>query len=274
MVKKILQELGAEIKLEFNNLYIVEIDPTKIVLLKKNARFVNKDTMNLLIKNIKKDSCLTSMPLLTLRKGELTCISGNHRIIASIEAKIGKILCFCFKEEISNDDFLRLQLSHNSLVGTDEKEVLLDLLKDFELTENIEYTGIDDNYLKSLNSEKNLKIDGNEIEIDPVTLYFNRYDIEDIKKIFKECQEQEIIYFGGDKKNTFENLLKIKDAIYNKYSIINMGLCLKVMLQEYKDIIFDKKDVEKDKVLCIIDGKKKIISKEMGKKILDIINKE
>jgi ParB-like chromosome segregation protein Spo0J len=58
-----------------------------------------------------------------LPDGKLEVVSGNHRIKASIQAKIKQVFVMVILREISQGDKIAIQLSHNSLTGEDDVNI-------------------------------------------------------------------------------------------------------------------------------------------------------
>ena len=96
--------------------YIIDINPSEIKFIEKNARFMSQNEFNALVSNIKRDGQLSSVPFLIKENEIYTVISGNHRIKASIEAGLTSIKAMV-GENLSNDEIRAIQLSHNSITG-------------------------------------------------------------------------------------------------------------------------------------------------------------
>ena len=60
--------------------YIIDINPSEIKFIEKNARFMSQNEFNALVSNIKRDGQLSSVPFLIKENEIYTVISGNHRI--------------------------------------------------------------------------------------------------------------------------------------------------------------------------------------------------
>jgi hypothetical protein len=106
-----------------------------------NAQEMKDKEFNRLVKNIKRDGCLTSTPLLMDQSGKQKkmCISGHHRIKAAIKAGLDGAMCMV-SEELDETTRIRIQLAHNDIHGESNKEVLIILQQslsdiDFSLVE-------------------------------------------------------------------------------------------------------------------------------------------
>lgn len=104
------------------------VDPCELVLLKKNARILKKDTFQQLTSNVGKDKRLSSVPLCyRMEDGKLEVLSGNHRVQAAIQAGLVHILVMIIEESLTRAEQIAIQLSHNALVGTDDPTILAEL---------------------------------------------------------------------------------------------------------------------------------------------------
>lgn len=61
---------------------------SELKLLEKNARYMKPEQFNRLVENIRRDGCLTSVPLVHRDGESLVVVSGNHRVSAAIKAGI------------------------------------------------------------------------------------------------------------------------------------------------------------------------------------------
>ena len=110
-----------------------------------NARFMKPATFRRLVENIRRDGCLTSLPLVATIEGEapLYVASGNHRVQAAIEAGLESSPCIRIKAPISRERFVAIQLAHNAIEGEDDPNVLKQLYDELDL-EFKEYSGLTD----------------------------------------------------------------------------------------------------------------------------------
>ena len=112
----------------------------------ENARFMKPQVFKRLVANIRRDGCLTSLPLIAQIEGEkpLYIASGNHRVAAAIEADVLEGLAMRIVEPISEQRFVAIQLGHNAIEGEDDPATLKRLYEQLDL-ELKEYSGLTDN---------------------------------------------------------------------------------------------------------------------------------
>lgn len=129
---------------------IVEVDPRNLTLLDNNARYMTRDQFNRLVANIRRDGALTSTPLVYPENDGLTVVSGNHRTKAAIVAELPTIHVMKVVTDLSRDEFVSLQLSHNAITGQDDPHKLRELYDAIEDLDLREYSGLDDATLNLL----------------------------------------------------------------------------------------------------------------------------
>jgi len=117
---------------------ILEVNFRDIKEAEINAQKMSDSDFRRLVKNIKRDGCLTSAPLLMRQndKNKMRCISGHHRIKAAIQAGILSSHCIVI-DEVDESTRIRLQLAHNDIHGTPDEEILQILqskLQDIDLS--------------------------------------------------------------------------------------------------------------------------------------------
>lgn len=95
---------------------IIQIDPRELKLLQLNARYMRHEEYQRLVANVKRDGQLTSAPFACKDGDKYLVLSGNHRTQAAIAAGLETIPCIVTDDELSEDQKISIQLSHNSLV--------------------------------------------------------------------------------------------------------------------------------------------------------------
>lgn len=97
-----------------------------------NARVMAPDAFNQLTDNIKREQRLESMPLCAFRNGTLELISGHHRLRAAKKAGLESIWVMVDVTDMSADKLRSKQLSHNSLQGMDDAELVARIFEQIE----------------------------------------------------------------------------------------------------------------------------------------------
>jgi len=118
--------------------------PSDLRLLDVNARFMTHETFAALVRNIRRDGALTQWPFVHLHDGVRTVLSGNHRVKAAIEAGLTEIHWIETDEELSDQQRIAIQLSHNAIAGQDDPAILASLYEQLDDIDWREYSGLDD----------------------------------------------------------------------------------------------------------------------------------
>lgn len=121
-----------------NKWKVKEVDIANIVSAKLNANQMSKKNFDKLCTNIE-ESGLSSMIACYERSedGKYVIISGNHRHRACVKLGYNKLnILYADESELSYDEIIAVQLSHNSLHGSDDRGILKQL---FDEIEDIDY---------------------------------------------------------------------------------------------------------------------------------------
>lgn len=156
-----------------------------------NARIMDASKFDLLVNNIKNEGMLESLPLvhkLVDNDGKYEIISGHHRVRASRRAELDQIPVIVITRELTEDEVISKQISHNSLSGYDDPEVLkrmYDAINDFDWR------------IASGVSDLDLGIEGVsvpsvdvdvEFNFEPVLIMFMKPELDKFKKLIDDCE--------------------------------------------------------------------------------------
>lgn len=216
-----------------------------IRLLKKNARHMNAETMGILKKNIETDGALTSLPFCVKREGFYEVISGNHRVEAAKAVGIKKISCLVVDErEVSKDDITRIQLSHNSLSGEDDKTILAELYASIGDIDVRSLTGLDD----SMFNEKDFDIATlcpKGLKTGVVNLLFMEGEADDFNESIQYlealCKNSET-YIA--KYSEFDTFLQNMGYLKEKLNIKNHAALILYLITEKKEAMANAEKTE------------------------------
>lgn len=199
-------------------------------LLSNNARYMDKKEFDLLVHNIKKDGCLTSLPL--VYDGDVVgeVVSGNHRVQAAIKAGLTSIKVIVVKSPLSQDQKIGLQLSHNSITGKDDPNLLKALYDSIGDLDYKMYSGISDEMFKV----DDLTLSAMTFETpkeEEVILHFLQGDkevfIDALKKIEKKAKKTHLIADVSDFNSLFDVVFKVKAEM----NILNTTEAVKALVQ-------------------------------------------
>ena len=229
---------------------IIKINPKNIKLLDVNARYMNSTEYQKLVNNIKKDNKLTSVPFCYYNpNNEIEVLSGNHRVMASIDAGLDEIEIMLCLDNLSKEQALAIQLSHNSINGQDDDELLKELYSQLETLEYKEYSGLADDFIKFCkDTEKNFKIPN--LNYQAINLIFLPEEIAHIKEVLTSISTLlNNNYILANMKeydeylNTITNIskcLNIKNPATTFLALIELA---KLNIDKLKKVCFKDKEV-------------------------------
>jgi len=199
-----------------------------------NARVMSNEKFDRLAENIKNDGVLESLPLCHLKENqagnkEFFLISGHHRTRAARKAGVLNIHALVYERDMTRDEIVSKQLSHNSLSGYDDKEVLGVLYNEIrDLTFKIA-SGITDLDIKIDN--KGVQIDDIKVELnyELINLLFLPKQLEYLEKVLAKIEPEARVYIAD--KEDFDKFAEQARTIAKRDNIINMSAIVARMLE-------------------------------------------
>lgn len=223
---------------------IKEVLVSQIDLIEKNARFMDQSTFRQLVSNIKRDGELSSVPFCVEKEnGRFTVVSGNHRVQAAKQAGIVKIFAMCIHEsKISNDEIRAIQLSHNSISGEDDAEILKQLLDEIQDVAMKEYAHISQEILDAVKDiDYTVELPNNEVV--PVTFMFidtNKIELDKLLDTLENYTAKELENTILMDKEYLTRLNEISAKVQQKYKIKAQALSVCKMV-ELVNVMLDGK---------------------------------
>lgn len=205
---------------------IVKRKLKELRLLEVNARYMEPREFDRLVKNIQRDQALTSTPL--IYKNEV--LSGNHRVQAAIQAGLQEADVIEITSDLTDDQKKAIQLSHNSISGKDDQNLLqqiYDSIIDFDCKQ---YSAITDDDFKI--QELDIKALGFEQpQMEEVTLSFIASDkqafLDNLSKIEKRSKSGKLTLAAhiSDFDTFYQAVIQVK----HKLNIINTAQAVMTM---------------------------------------------
>lgn len=126
-------------------------DPRSLTLLEVNARYMTHEQFQRLTDNVRRDGVLSQSPFV-IRKpdGRGVVLSGNHRVKAAIEAGLDEVIWLETTDDLTHEQEVAIQLSHNAISGQDDPAVLAQLYSSLDDLDWRAYSGLDDKTLELL----------------------------------------------------------------------------------------------------------------------------
>jgi len=199
------------------------VDPRSILLLEKNARYMTQEMFQNLVNNIKSDGGLSSLPLCYREKdGRLLVLSGNHRVQAAVHAHLEEILVLVIDKELTREEQVAVQLSHNAIEGKDDPVILKELWNEIEIIDLKMYAGLDSEIIKELEKMEFTSIVEARPDFKHIMLLFLPEEAEEIKKVLAEAD----LYFAGEQnyilsRKHYDEVFRLLVQVKDSYNIIN-----------------------------------------------------
>lgn len=241
---------------------VIKVNPREIKLLEVNARFMTADEFQKLVENVKRDGCLTQLPFCVYNDNwELEVLSGNHRVQAAIEAGLEEIDVQVTEEELTKDQRVAIQLSHNAISGKDDMAILKQLYESIDDVNYKAYSGLDDETLKILDNISTQSMSYSGLQYQVLSIMFLPSEIEDIKKamseIMKEVRKNEALMVRMAEYDKYlDTLNEVSKGTRIKNTAVGFMAMLEIVknhMEELKEVwIDDAKDKEYVPISTII----------------------
>ncbi len=173
----------------FVNTKIIEIDPRELKLLELNARYMRHEEYTRLVENIRTDGKLTSVPFAWLdpEDNKYLVLSGNHRIMAAIDAGLEMVNVMVTHDNLTKQQRIAIQLSHNAIAGQDDPAVLKELYEQIIDVDMKVYTGLDDYALELLDKVQPMSLSEVNLSFQSVSIVFLPDELQEAKDILQEA---------------------------------------------------------------------------------------
>ena len=195
------------------------IDPNEAILLSKNARHMSKRKMLALTENIRQDGFLSQLPFAIRRNdGKFEIISGNHRVKACIAAGLESIpVLFGEESDFSKDRRVAIQISHNSIFGDDDLQILKELYSELDSVDYKRYSCIDEEELFKNEPLEMVQIRADDFEMTPIQFVFCDSKIEKIEETLEKLEKMAMT------KKTYKVIGEVNDflEVFTKWSTRN-----------------------------------------------------
>jgi len=240
LVPETLQQINNELN-KYTDYKLDIVDPREIVLSKKNARYMDDKTFKILVSNIKNDKNLSSVPFCYKDNDKYYVLSGNHRIKASINANVEKILILYDERNEKKSKRTARQLSHNAITGNDDLTILKELFDSISDISDKEYAGLNDELVKQLEKIQFNVIKEPPVKFEAITLLFLPEEVDKIDKWLEEYSgiyKNDNIYLNRlEDYNTFKNTVIRSKKLNN---IKNNALALIKALEDANSIYIER----------------------------------
>lgn len=216
-----------------------------------NANEMTGEDFAQLCDNIGK-SGLSSVPSCYKKEnGRFVMISGHHRLRACKKLHYKNIgILYCLESELSKDEIIAIQLSHNSLHGHDNTSILKKLFEQIQSVDFKQFAHVNVDEIPPVNTEGISVFALKENFVFTVVLYPDSFDSLD--ELFGDIREQasksDALILANEKENE-RLLLQLQTEIGKQYDIkspsISFAKLLELANERLKEI---RKEDRNDKI--------------------------
>jgi hypothetical protein len=215
---------------------IQQFVPKDLKLLSLNARYLPKEQYGRLVENVKRDGKLTSVPFACRNDdGSYLVLSGNHRVMAAIDAGLESIEVMTTDDPLSETQRVAIQLSHNSIAGQDDPAVLTQLFEKLEDVDWRLYSGLDDKTLDLLMKVEPIAPIDAPLEYKSVNLIFLPSSLDEAKKSLDEAKsmsktDETWLALGTEYQRWLTNI----DDAAGSAGVSNLAIALQVIFDVFE----------------------------------------
>jgi len=209
-----------------------------------NANEMTGEDFAALVDNIGK-SGLSSVPCCYKKSnGRYGMISGHHRLRACKKLHYAKIgILWCDESELSKDEIIAIQLSHNSLHGQDNQSILKKLFEQIQSIDFKKFAHINIDEVSPISTDGISIFALKENFVFTIILYPNSF--ENLDELYGDIREQakkSDALILADQENNEMLLLKLQQEIGNQYNIKSPSITFAKLLELAKERLEEIKE--------------------------------
>ena len=217
---------------------VVSVDALE--LLEKNARFMRNETFRNLVENIKRDGGLSSVPFCLKLGDRYRVLSGNHRVQAAQEAGVKRLLVLYTDRELSREEQVSVQLSHNAIVGEDDPVILKELWDELEDISLKFYAGFDDKLLGELEGTSLDSLSEVKLDFRSFTFLFLPEETERLDEVFAKARQSVPLKDGRlARLAEFDRLMDALAKTQAAHNVKNVAVALMLVLEAFERHLTD-----------------------------------
>lgn len=212
-----------------------------------NANEMSEDDFAQLTDNIAK-SGLSSVPACIKKdSGRYVMISGNHRLRACKKLRYKTLgILYVEESEITNDEAIAIELSHNSLHGEANASILKKLFESIQSIDFKKFAHVNIEEIKPINTEG---IDVYAMQENfTLTVFLYPNSFESLDTLFGDIREQvkksDALILASEEDNE-KTLLKLQKKIGKQYDIISPSITFAKLLELASERLIEIEEGEK-----------------------------
>lgn len=216
---------------------VVHVDPRTLKLLEVNARFMRHEEFQRLVANIKRDGQLTSAPFAVKNDdGSYEVLSGNHRVQAAIAAGLDSIPCIITDDELSKEQRIAIQLSHNAIVGQDDPDTLRRLYNEIFDIDLKEYSGLDDKTLALLDKVSSQAMSEANLSYQVLSIVYLPDELRDAQRVLEKAlsasKNSAAVWLA--RFSEYDRWLDAQETASSAYNVKNVSAAIKIILDIFE----------------------------------------
>ncbi|MBD5585830.1 MAG: ParB N-terminal domain-containing protein [Clostridia bacterium] len=209
-----------------------KVDISLIDEAEENANEMTGEDFATLCDNIGK-SGLSSVPCCYRKEnGRFVMISGHHRLRACKKNYFKKMgILYCEESELSRDEIIAIQLSHNSLHGSDNTSILKKLFEQIQSIDYKKFAHINIDEIKPVSNEGLSIFALKENFVFSIILYPDSFqNLDELYGDIREEAKKSDALILADQTNE-ELFMKIQTEIGKQYDIKSPAICFAKLLE-------------------------------------------
>ena len=213
---------------------VEKVSLEQIVPAELNANEMSEKDFQQLCENIG-ISGLSSVPACYRREsdGKFVIISGHHRVRAAEKDGYTEIyIIYAEEKDLTKDEIVAIQLSHNSLHGEDNKGILKRLFESIKTVEFKKFAHIDINEIGTIDIESVNVIPMRETYNVSVVLYKQDINLlEELTGCIREALDSSEYVILADQEKTEDEYLTLMKEVGLKYNIKSSNIAFAKILE-------------------------------------------
>jgi hypothetical protein len=212
---------------KFEKVDINLIDESEI-----NANKMPDEYFSALCDNIENSGLSTTLCCYKRSNGKFVLISGHHRLRACKKLHYKQIgILYALEEELSRDEILAVQLSHNSLHGEDDKNILKKMFAQIQSIEFKKFAHVNVEEIQPIESNGLNIISMKENYTISIVLYNDSLEfINELIGDINELKTRSDLVLIADQKNE-DKYLEIQRVISKNFDIKSTNISFSKMLE-------------------------------------------
>ncbi|MFR9675787.1 ParB N-terminal domain-containing protein [Streptomyces sp. TR02-1] len=225
---------------------IVKRDPRRLRRLQVNAQYMDQTMYQQLVANIRRDGCLTSVPLVwdgggQYPEGEEIVLSGNHRTDAAVDADVEEVDCMLVTGPISKARSIAMQISHNALVGDSDASTLASLYEEIDEVDWRGYAGLDDKTLDLMEKVDLQSLSEANLDFATVMLMFLPHEKQSAEAAFDQGRTSADATWLAARED-YEPTLDALASVHAAHNVGNVATALGIVLRVFENHLEDLRE--------------------------------